>query len=145
MGDMLRLREIPIPKLGLVLISYVAIVGTHSLKTIYYYTYQNSGWWLYLLAASLFFWGSAYYSSFHKRIHWVALICLAFFIGYMPFEIHLLGTIDLLTNAEANLSGLSDNLPKPIGIAVDVLFWPILTLIPLLSIGYAGNNRVANG
>lgn len=118
-------------RVSVLLVLYILLCAVFSLQTIYYFEYQNKGWWLYFLCMTCAYLYSVFYCWSGKR-HWVVLLgAMSFLIGYMPYEVVFPGIVDLIVNPKPRFSGLSEFLPSYLRAIMDALFYPSLVFILL--------------
>jgi hypothetical protein len=111
---------------------YFVVLMLFSIKTIYYFN-ENSIWWVYVICFSVLFTYFVYLCHSSKLSGIWLLICFSFVLGYMPFETEVPRIFDLITNKHAILSGLASNIDSyPLGVFVDLFFYPVLMFILLL-------------
>ena len=128
-----RYSSLSIYRVIALLVLYVLLCAIFSLQTIYYYNYENLGWWLYFFCMTCAFYIAVFYCLGEKRSCLLLFTTMAFFIGYMPYEVVLPRIVDLIVNPKPELSGLSQILPSYLRVLIDVLFYPFLVFILLLS------------
>ena len=124
--------KLSIYRMSVLLILYILLFTVFSLQTIYYFKFQNKGWWLYFLCMTCAYLYSVFYCWAGKR-HWVVLLgAMSFLIGYIPYEVVFPGILDLIVNTKPRFSELSVFLPSYLRAILDLLFYPSLVFILLL-------------
>lgn len=121
-------------KIAALLGLFLLLLGLYSLKTIYYYSYQNLAWWMYLAGITLVYLYAIHYSLSEGRYWLIVFAMLSIIIGFMPYEIMLPEITSRVTNPELNISAIFRKLPVLAGVVADVLFYPLLVFIILLMV-----------
>ncbi len=128
------LWELSALKVVALLVAYILLLAVYSIKTIYYYAYQNLAWWIYFAGITFVYLYAVHYSLSEGR-HWLLVFAmLSIFIGYVPYEVELPRMISLIINPELNISTIFRKLPLFAGVAADILFYPLLVFILLLMV-----------
>jgi|GEM_PF-4382033 len=112
---------------------YVFLSLLYSIKTIYYYN-TSFIWWVYFSLLTILFGYFVYHCFSSKPYQIYLLICFSFILGYFPFEVVIPTVVDLLTGNEKSLSGLAEMVPYGLGIWVDILFYPLLVSVVLVTV-----------
>ncbi len=117
--------------ISVVISIYAAILGIFSLKTIYYFSFQNTYWWLYLFVLTASYLYAVYFAySGNQRVTSVLLV-VSILIGYMPYEEEMIRIRGILYNSIVNLSPVSQKMPLFFGVLADMFFYPVIIFFPL--------------
>lgn len=111
---------------------FLMVLGVFSLKTIYYFSYQNIVWLIYLVALTVLFSYAVYYACSGKSYCFIVLLLIATLIGYMPYEEEYIRVVELINNPIENLSALAQKIPFIIGVCVDIFLYPLLIVLSLM-------------